>query len=184
MIPRLKKERAIELTTWILQWGGGSMDIMKLLKLIYITERRALERYGWPVTFDSLASLDRGPVPSKIYDLIKGTYPDPADQRLWNEWIGPRDGNQVCLLQPPKLNHLSESQLELAREVFEEFGDERTFVLSELTHAFPEWIDPKGSSLPISYKELLSKLGKPQEEIQAILDELDEEARLEELFQS
>ncbi len=183
MTPRFKKERAIELATWLLQWGGGVMDVMKLLKLIYITERRALSRYGWPITFDSFASLDFGPVPSKTYDFIKGVNTDPGDQCLWNEWISPRDGNRVRLLQPPQLRHLSEAQLKLAQEVFEEFGDERTFALSELTHAFPEWTDPEGSSLPISYKELLSKLGKTQEEIQAILDELDEEARLEELFQ-
>ncbi len=78
--------------------------------------------------------------------------------------------------------HLSEAQVELAKEVFDEYRDKEPMELSQLTHDFPEWQDPGESCLPISYELLLSKLKKDAEEIQAFEKEIEGHNLLEEML--
>ena len=44
----------------------------------------------------------------------------------------------------------------------------------KLTHTLPEWIDPKGSAIAITYRDILKAGGKSDSEIAAVEDELDE----------
>ena len=53
--------------------------------------------------------------------------------------------------------------------------------LVKLTHKFPEWKDPQGSALPISYRDILAAQGISEEEIGAIEEEICGIAATEEL---
>ena len=82
----------------------------------------------------------------------------------------------------PTIFYLSESQHNLAREVFEENKEKTGIQLSKESHEFPEWNDPMGSSNFLDYKELLQVLGKSNEEIERITEELRNETILENML--
>lgn len=45
--------------------------------------------------------------------------------------------------------------------------------LVDLAHALPEWQDPNGSAIPISYAGILEAAGKSPQEAAAIIEDLD-----------
>ena len=44
----------------------------------------------------------------------------------------------------------------------------------KLTHALPEWIDPRGGAITITYRDILKAGGKSDLEIAAVEEELAE----------
>src|SRR6266478_6252954 len=54
---------------------GGSINYMKLLKLMYLADRQALLEAGKPITGDQPVCMKDGLLLSEIYNLIK----TPAD---------------------------------------------------------------------------------------------------------
>jgi len=69
----------------------------------------------------------------------------------------------VVLNTSPPYDHLSEAEIELLREVFDEFGTMSRWNLRDLTHEFSEWKDPAGSSIPITYVDILRAVGREHE---------------------
>lgn len=163
-------ERKItEAAGYLLKLSGGRQFHMKLLKLLYIADRRAIARWGFFLSEDSHVSMEFGPVLSNTYNLIKGTYKGD----FWANHISPRVNNQVRLLRETATDTLSRAEERLLTEVFAEYGDVETFKLSEMTHKeFPEWRDPGKSSIPISPREILKAQDVPDDEIRDILKEL------------
>lgn len=46
-------------------------DFHKLFKVLYFAERQHLADWGRPITGDTYIAMDAGPVPSRIYDMLK-----------------------------------------------------------------------------------------------------------------
>ena len=67
----------------------------------------------------------------------------------------------------------AEAEIELIHQVFEQFGTMDKWTLVDLSHTFPEWKDPKGSAIPISYSDILKAEHKSEEEIKIIENELE-----------
>lgn len=163
------EKKITEAAGYLLRLSGGSQSHMKLLKLLYIADRRALARWGFFVSDDNHVSMEYGPVLSNTYNLIKGQ----MDGAFWRSHISPRVNNQVRLLKGTSTDSLSRAEERLLDEVFAEFGDIEPFELSKMTHEqFPEWQDPGKSSIPISPREILEAQNVPDNEIREILQEL------------
>ena len=47
------------------------MEYIKLIKLMYLVDRAALNERGWPISTDVYVSMAHGPVLSRTYDLIR-----------------------------------------------------------------------------------------------------------------
>src|SRR4029077_8119875 len=67
---RFNEAKAAQAAARLLKLRGGRMSFLKLIKLLYVVDREALLGGGRPVTTDQYVSMDKGPVLSKIYDLI------------------------------------------------------------------------------------------------------------------
>src|SRR5207245_2612690 len=67
------QQKASELAAHFLLVAGGSMPMLKLLKLMYHADRTSLIETGFPVTGDTIVAMDNGPVLSKTYDHLKPT---------------------------------------------------------------------------------------------------------------
>ena len=52
-------------------------------------------------------------------------------------------------------------------------GSLNRWKLVDLVHTFPEWQDPNGSAIPITYRDILRASGKTELETSAILDDLE-----------
>ncbi|MCX6925812.1 MAG: Panacea domain-containing protein, partial [Verrucomicrobia bacterium] len=62
--------KATEAGCLFLERAGGRMNIMKLVKLMYLLDRLSLDRRGVPVAGGDYLSMRNGPVTSELLDLI------------------------------------------------------------------------------------------------------------------
>lgn len=168
------EEKTVQAAALFLSLRGRKMSYLKLIKLLYIADREALLRWGFPITADRYISMKNGPVLSEVYNLIVEDAPkEDAPKKMWEEYISPPRDYEVELLREPDTNRLSRAEERLIREVFANFGSWSRWELVNHVHKFPEWRDPGTSSLPISIREILRAGGEDEHEIEATLRELD-----------
>lgn len=177
MATAFSERKVTEAAAHLLSLRGGQMHYLKLLKLLYISDREALHRWGIPITHDNYVSMDHGPVLSQTYNMIRD-----GGSRFWSEHISaPFDQYEIRLCgEKPEIQKLSPAEENLLNEIFAQYGKLNRWDLVDETHKFPEWRDPHGSSIPISIREILRALGEPEEEINAIVAELGYEQGLNE----
>ncbi len=46
-------------------------DAYKIVKLVYLADKKHLNKYGRPITYDQMVAMENGPVASTTYDIIK-----------------------------------------------------------------------------------------------------------------
>jgi len=156
--------KAAQVTAFFAREAGGRINILRATKLIYLADRKSMATRDHPITGDDFVSMEYGPVNSYTYSFMKG---EAGGQREdWFEFIRPRDGNSLSLAKNISSNddfdELSKADLSVLQETWNEYlhvTDQ--FELAEWTHSHcPEWRDPKGSSIPIDFSTIYSKLNK------------------------
>jgi uncharacterized phage-associated protein len=158
------------------------MSYLKLIKLLYLLDREALLRWSRPVTTDRYVSMDNGPVVSRIFDLIREE-PPPGTDPVWRHFISAPSNYEVSLTAEPEIDELSPAEESLIEEVFAQYGKLSRWNLVDLSHGFAEWQDPKGSAIPIEYRDILRAGNKTESEIAAIESELEALAAAEAMLQ-
>lgn len=154
------------------------MYYLKLIKLMYLIDREGLLRWGWSMTRDRYVSMDNGCVLSTTKNIITE---ERLGESYWKRFISPPKNWQVQLIAEPEVDAMSEAEIELIEEQYKKFqemfgrwGADDRWKLAEYTHSLPEWKDPKGSSLPIEYEEVLSGAQVPEDQIRKTLESLEE----------
>ncbi len=66
---------ATEAAVVLVRAYGKPMRLWRLLKVLHLAERESLKRHGMPIFGGTYCSMERGPVPSEIYNLTKGERP-------------------------------------------------------------------------------------------------------------
>lgn len=151
--------------------GQGYMSYMKLIKLLYFADREALLRWGSPITADAFYSMDRGPVLSRVHDLVtEGA--SPTEPHFWEQHLQPHGDHEVRMIADPSNGELSEAEEELLDEVFARFGNLSRWAIVDEAHKLPEWEDPRGGRIPIRYADILRFGKKTPQQIEAILRDL------------
>ena len=177
--------KVAQMAAYFAERAGGAINILKLMKLLYLADRESMTRYGAPISFDCFVSMDQGPVLSRTLDLIHGSYPEhiAAD---WDEWIADRANHQVACNREfgrADLDHLSDIDLDVLAAVWRDFGHMNQWDLRDYTHRnLPEWRDPSGSSIPIAEVDILRAVGVPLDQAQQIADEIRAEHEVDRAF--
>lgn len=161
MAPWFNVRKAAQVAAFFALREGGEINVLKLTKLVYLSDRAFMKKYDAPILCDRLVSMDHGPVNSLTLNYINGT----AESDDWNEFISDRAGHMVALgkanTQVDDLDELSDAEVEVLESVWEFFGHYDRFALRDYTHTHcPEWEDPHGSSNPIRYAQVFKFLGK------------------------
>lgn len=164
---QFRQEKATQAAARLLKLRGGRMSYMKLLKLLYLADRKALIELARPITYDRFVSMPQGPVLSQTYNLMVGEEA-PTAPSYWRQYISEPSNFEVSLLHDPTTSELSPAQEQILDAVFAEFGKMGRWELVEITHRLPEWKDPHGSSVPISVHELLRGAGLEDDDIAAV----------------
>jgi hypothetical protein len=127
--------------------------------------------------------MERGPVLSHTYDLLKG---EATGVEIWNQYIGQVAPFTHKLLADPGVGKLSKVELAKLTELVERFWNLDDEDLSELTHGFPEWQRnapvAKGSK-KISTEHVLEALGL-KDQIESLRKETAAESELDALLAS
>ncbi len=169
-------KKAIAATAFLIEREGGSEDMFVLLKKLYYADRLGLIKWGKPITGDSLASLDKGPILSRVYDFLKGTGLE-KDLIQWNDVVRREDNYRIVLRKEADKGVLSEREIETLEEARKTINEVPKRRLAKWLHEqCPEWEDPHGSSIPIDPSKILRIAGKSEDEIRQI-EEANEELR-------
>lgn len=177
------EQKVAQMAAFFLSRNGGALSIIKLMKLLYLADRKSLETYEMPMSGDRMVSMPHGPVLSRTLELMNGAA--FSQENGWECWIADRAGHMLSLrdCHGASFDRLSEADIELLEVVQREFGAMDQWALRDFTHdKCAEWTDPEGSSFPIEYKEVLEALGRPSEEARAIQEEIESHHSMDQLF--
>lgn len=162
------ERKAAQAAAYLLKKHNGRLNYMKLIKLLYLADRKALLDYGKPITGDRMAAMPKGPILCGILELI--TWGKRRGQPcVWLEYISEPVGYDLTFsaewVAADELDRLAEIEREILDEIDESFGRVDKWSLVELTHRLPEWRDPRGSSSPIDPADILREEGRSEQEI-------------------
>lgn len=102
-------------------------DIMYLLKILYFSDRYHLRHYGITASGDNYYAMERGPVASLAFDILRDS--DIVNSLSEYAVEIPYQGN----------DELSESVNESVDFALRTFGKYNCWKLSDITHEYPEW---------------------------------------------
>lgn len=147
------EERATHATLWLLK-RHGTLDHIKILKLILLADLDHLAKYGRPIIGGPYFAMEHGPVCSSLYDDLKLLSTSPSACKL----SGTSSVNDftVRATADPNEEYLSETDLEVLHAINEEFGSWDSFRLSDYTHKLKAWKKnykgPHPDGKPAAYK--------------------------------
>lgn len=119
---------------------GGTINKMKAIKLIWLSDRLHLRKFGRTITGDTYFAMKLGPVASNIKDLIEGsTYCSPEELEYSTTFLNRIDNKNYALKTEPIQKVFSKSDIEALENVYAVYGHLDQFELSDLSHHFPEW---------------------------------------------
>ena len=165
-------EKLIQVCNYLVKKNNFSLNYTKLIKLLYLADKESLRQSLQTITGDAYASMNSGPVLSKLYDLIKGSYRKEPDQYLWNSRFTKNEYDLVAVTDRIPQSELSVFEMQILDQIYEKFKDTDVGGMIQYCHNHcPEWKFPDGSSIPIKPEEILQSIGKSPEEIDWILAE-------------
>lgn len=157
------EKKAAQVAAFFVFSSGGTINVLKLAKLMYLAERKSYEVFGEPIIGDNLVSMPHGPVLSMSLNCSNGG----GNDDIWGALIAGREGYKLGLASgvqikdPLKdLDFLSRADVRILTTIWDSFGRMNQFQLRDYTHEnCPEWEDPNGSSQTIPPERLLKDLG-------------------------
>jgi uncharacterized phage-associated protein len=168
------ERKAAQAAAYLLKKHGGRLNYMKLIKLLYLADRMALVKRGYPITGDRMVSMPKGPVLSNILDLINWGQ-KREENSTWLEYISAPEGYEVRVANTSlDYDELSEGDRQILDEIDAEYGKIDQWSLVDLTHELPEWQDPRGSSIPLDPAEILRAVGRSEREIQVVAENAEQ----------
>ena len=167
MLPGYDVRKAAQVVAYFALQQGGSINVLKLSKLMYLAEREFMARFDVPMFYDKLVSMPDGPVASVTLNLINGE----IEHEGWSEIVAKREGHDmrpVDGITLESLDELSRADLSVLATLWGKFAKFDRYELRDWTHNpknIPEWVDPEGSSLPIDHAEVFRRLGKDKVDV-------------------
>jgi uncharacterized phage-associated protein len=138
-----------------------SLNDLKLMKLMVISERTILRETNSPLTGAKFSSMKHGPVLSEVWSLLSGE----KTNETWSNCLefirhktGDPESNRVKLKSQIEIaDILPQYDVEVLNRVWMQYKNHGKWSLVDLTHTFPEWDKTrrdKGGSTPIPWRKL------------------------------
>lgn len=176
-----REDKVAQMAAYLLLKRGGRMAYLKLMKLLYLANRKSLIERGRMMVDDKLYSMKHGPVMSNTLDLIRNRA--HVNGEHWYNLLQTIDNDLTLRLDPREMDAdevfdtLSRSDVRILDEVYSRFGHMNRFDLRDMTHLeefCPEWQNPGNSRRPIDKKDILLLEGKSEAEAQNIIDNIND----------
>jgi uncharacterized phage-associated protein len=143
-------KKASQVVLWLLHKHGGSMDKLKLIKMVFLADREHLVRYGRPIVGGKYVAMDLGLVSSDLKNYVENeTDAEDLPFAIQGEY-------NLFAKQPTDENWLSESELKILDRIYEDNKYIDSVKLGLMTHKYKAWKNnepPKGSSRPVPYED-------------------------------
>lgn len=171
-------DKAAQAAHFFVTQEQGEMEILKLVKLMYLADRLSFERRHIPIVGGSYYSLPHGPVTNEVLESIN--FGTPQEDSAWERLISDRANHRVAAISPiTEYDALSQSEMQLLGETWQRFGSYSSWPLVGWTHQHcEEWSDPHGGRLDISARKLAEAFGWNEGEAEAFETGLAAQQRL------
>lgn len=111
-------------------------DFHKIFKVIYFADRQHLADWGRPITGDTYIAMDAGPVPSRLYDMLKIVRGDSyvTDTEGLGKYFQVENWMYVRPLVDADLNKLSANEQEALSNAIEKYASLSYDEIKEKSH--------------------------------------------------
>lgn len=163
--------KATQAASFLLALNGGRLNYTKLIKLLFIADRRAIEKWNNVITTDAHFIMDCGQVVSNVYNEIKNENDLKSDD-YWHQFIE-KDDYAVRLLNDPGTDYLSKREMDELASIDKEFKRYSFGRMIDYCHEhFSEWHDPKGSSEYLPIETIVENIYSDSKEKESALENL------------
>jgi len=133
-------KKAVQCLNYFASANGGIINKMKAIKLIWLSDRSHIRRYGRPIIMDQYFALPFGPIPSNTKDLAEVNVFSSEDEVMYrNKYINVIDKFTFQSINKVDEGVFSQTDLSILESIYAEFGILSEYDLSELSHLYPEW---------------------------------------------
>ncbi len=133
-------KKAVHTLSYFAQKEGGEINKMKAFKLVWLSDRLHLRKYGRPILNDIYFALPKGPIPSSTKDLADNSDYLADNERELREQILENIGRYMIKSKTEVQKKVfSDSDLVVMNLIYDNFGNLDEYMLSELSHEYPEW---------------------------------------------
>lgn len=142
------------------------MEKLKLIKLLYLSERAHLGKHGHPMFYDEMYSLKDGPICSSALNGINGE----IDAETWKAFVvvdeNRRNLHLNAKITRDALDQVSDAEIDVLDEIWSQFKASTAGQIRNWTHAnCPEYTHVENGRVPISYAEMMDALGIDDKEL-------------------
>jgi uncharacterized phage-associated protein len=111
-------------------------DFHKIFKIIYFADRQHLADWGRPITGDTYIAMEAGPVPSRLYDMLKIVRGDSylPDTEGLGRFFQIENWMYVKPLQDADLNELSPNEQEALSDAISKYANLSYDEIKEKSH--------------------------------------------------
>lgn len=170
--------KATEVACRLTKLESGRINVLKLVKLIYLLDRLSIQRRSIPVVGGAYFSMRNGPVTSEVLDLINADQ-IAGTESAWANYISSRKNHEIAI-KDVLTGFLSESELHLLGEIYKQHGAKDQWELRDWCHRHcAEWTPLFGGHCSITPFEIAKALGKSEEQIREVVADADESAFVE-----
>ena len=153
-------------------------DFHKIFKIIYFADRQHLNDWGKPITGDTYIAMEAGPVPSRMYDMLKIVRGDsylPDTEGLGN-YFKVENWMYVTPLQDADLHKLSRNEQEALDNSIAEYASLSYDEIKEKSHDVA-WRST-ARDFSISWEDIAREAGLSTEELECVNEHSALEAAL------
>ena len=120
---------------------GGTINRMKAIKLVWLSERFQLRKFGRLIFNDTYYALKNGSVASNTKNIayLNEQFLEEDELSYGREFLSHADVHDYSSTRNADLKVFCTSELDAFELIYSEFGKFNQFELSELSHDYPEW---------------------------------------------
>ncbi|WP_192579066.1 Panacea domain-containing protein [Fibrisoma limi] len=115
----------------------GKTGFHKAFKVMYFAEREHLSLYGSAILYDTFISMDNGPVPSKLFDILKAIRENNINTstiHAFSEAVSVENRYNITSKKKADTDYLSETEVEALDRAIALCKDMTFAELRELSH--------------------------------------------------
>ena len=163
--------KATDTACRLIEKEGQTINILKLVKLVYLLDRLSIQRRGVPVVGGAYVSMRNGPVTSELLDLINAGSLWGSPTGDWEKLISDRQNHEVSLIEKPAYQNLAEAELGLIDEIYREHGTKTQWQLCDWCHEHcAEWTPLDLGHARIPVERLAEAVGKTEDQIRHLAE--------------
>lgn len=143
-------------------------DFHKIFKIIYFADRQHLNDWGRPITGDIYIAMEAGPVPSRMYDMLKIVRGDSylPDTEGLGRYFKVENWMYVAPLQDADFNKLSRNEQEALDESIAKYASLSYDEIKEKSHDIA-WRST-ARDFSIKWEDIAREAGLSAEELECI----------------